>query len=91
MLGHVFGLEREYMLCEPDEKEGRFILDEIMQTGNFGHGDTRYLGYSKLKRMTRHGLYLLMHYPSEVLWTPIWLVYHKVWKRIKLKAISRLF
>ena len=91
VLGYVFGIEREYMLCEPDEKEGRFILDEIMQTGNFGQGDRRYLGYSKLKRMTRHGLHLLMHYPSEVLWTPIWLVYHKVWKRIKLKAISRLF
>ena len=91
VLGYVFGIEREYMLCEPDEKEGRFILDEIMQTGNFGQGDRRYLGYSKLKRMTRHGLHLLVHYPSEVLWTPIWLVYHKVWKRIKLKAISRLF
>lgn len=80
VLGHVFGLEREYMLCEPDEKEGRFILDEIMQTGNFGHGDTRYLGYSKLKRMSRHGLHLLLHYPSEVIWTPIWLVYHRIWK-----------
>ena len=80
VLGYVFGLEREYMICEPDEKEGRFILDEIMQTGNFGHGDTRYLGYSKLKRMSRHGLHLLLHYPSEVIWTPIWLVYHRIWK-----------
>lgn len=80
VLGHVFGLKREYMLCEPNEKEGRFILNEIMQTGNFGHGDTRYLGYGKLKRMSRHGLHLLLHYPSEVIWTPIWLVYHRIWK-----------
>ena len=85
VLGHVFGLEREYMLCEPDEKKGRFILDEIMQTGNFGHGDRRYKGYGKLRRMSRHGLHLLMHYPSEVIWTPIWLVYHKVWRYRKLK------
>ena len=85
VLGYVFGMESEYMLCEPDEIEGRFILNEIMQTGNFGRGDTRYLGYSKLKRMTRHGLHLLMHYPSEVLWTPIWLVYHRIWKFKKLK------
>ena len=85
VMGHVFGLEREYMLCEPDEKEVRFILDEIMQTGNFGYGDSRYKRHSKLKRMTKHGLHLLIHYPSEVLWTPVWLVYHKVWKYRKLK------
>ena len=85
VLGRVFGLEREYMLCELDEKEGRFILDEIMQTGNFGHGDSRYIGHSKVKRMTKHGLHLLMRYPSEVIWTPIWLVYHKVWKYRKRK------
>lgn len=85
VLSHVFGLEREYMLCEPNEKEGRFILDEIMQTGNFGQSDGRYKGYGKLRRMSRHGLHLLMHYPSEVIWTPIWLVYHKVWKYRKIK------
>ena len=86
VLEHVFGLEREYMLCEPDEKEGRFIFNEIMLTGNFGHGDSRYIGHSKVKRMTKHGLHLLIHYPSEVIWTPIWLVYHKVWKYRKRKS-----
>ena len=85
VLEHVFGLEREYMLCEPDEKEGRFILDEIMQTGNFGQSDSRYRGYGKLRRMSRHGLHLLIHYPSEVIWTPIWLVYHRIWKYRKSK------
>lgn len=85
VLGRVFGLEREYMLCEPDEKEGRFILDEIMLMGNFGQGDRRYKGYGKLRRMSRHGLHLLMHYPSEVIWTPVWLVYHRIWKYRKLK------
>lgn len=80
VLGYVFGMEREYMLCDPNEKEGRFIIEEIMQTGNFGHGDSRYIGNSKVKRMTKHGLHLLMHYPSEVLWTPVWLVYHRLWK-----------
>lgn len=85
VLGRVFGLEREYMLCEPDEKEGCFILDEIMQTGNFGQSDSRYRGYGKLRRMSRHGLHLLIHYPSEVIWTPIWLVYHRIWKYRKSK------
>ena len=88
VLGYVFGMEREYMLCEPNEKEGRFILDEIMQTGNFGHRDSRYIGNSKVKRMSKHGLHLLMHYPSEVLWTPVWLVYHRLWKSNKKKKMS---
>lgn len=80
VMGHVFAMDRKYMICEPDEREGRFLLDEIMQTGNFGHGETRYQGLGTFKRMTIHGLHLLLHYPSEVIWTPIWLVYHKLWK-----------
>ena len=80
VMGHVFEMDRKYMICEPDEKEGRFLLDEIMQTGNFGHGETRYNGFGTFRRMTIHGLHLLLHYPSEVIWTPIWLVYHKLWK-----------
>lgn len=88
VMGHVFALDRKYMIYEPDEKEGRFLLDEIMQTGNFGHGETRYNGFGTFKRMTIHGLHLLLHYPSEVIWTPIWLVYHKIWK-MKYKRKTR--
>lgn len=75
-----FGLEQRYLLCGMNEKEGRFVLSEIEQTGNFGHSDTRFNEMSKFRRMTKHSIHLLSHYPSEVIWTPIWLVYHKVWK-----------
>ncbi len=37
----VFGLEDKCLLCEPYEKEGRFILNEVMQNGNFEHRDAR--------------------------------------------------
>lgn len=36
IMGYVFGLGREYMFCEPDQQEGRFLLSEVMQNGNFG-------------------------------------------------------
>lgn len=87
VLSDCFGLDGKYLLCKPNEKEGRFILSEIIQTGNFGHGETRYEGYSTFMRMTKHGLHLLRHYPSEVIWTPVWLVYHKMWRWKKKRSL----
>ena len=83
-----FGLEERFLICGMNEKEGRFVLSEILQTGNFGQADRRFNGMSKVSRITKHGIHLLMHYPSEVVWTPIWLVYHKVWKWKKVREIS---
>ena len=81
------GLEEQYLICGMNEKEGRFVLSEIEHTGNFGFSDTRFNGMSKLRRIAKHDIHLLFHYPSEVLWTPIWLVYHKVWKWNKKRKI----
>lgn len=83
------GLEERYLICGMNEKEGRFVLSEIEQTGNFGYGDRRFGGMSKLRRMTKHGIHLLLHYPSEVIWTPIWLIYHKVWRWNKVREIRK--
>ena len=83
------GLEEKYLICGMNEKEGRFVLSEIEQTGNFGYGDRRFGGMSKLRRMTKHGIHLLLHYPSEVIWTPIWLIYHKVWRWNKVREIRK--
>ena len=37
----VFGLERDKMLWCPSEKDGIFLLNEIMRSGNFGQSDIR--------------------------------------------------
>lgn len=85
------GLEEQYLICGMNEKEGRFVLSEIAQTGNFGQGDKRYRyqRWRTWRRMTVHGAHLLTHYPSEVLWTPVWLVYHKIWKWNKKRIIRK--
>lgn len=88
IMGYVFGLERMAMLCEPDEKEGRFILSEVMQNGNMGHYDTRIKRVSKNERVQsvaatiQHTWHLATHYPSEFFWTPVWIAWHFFWKRI---------
>lgn len=86
IMQEVFGLERERLLCEPDEKEGRYILEEVMKSGNFGQHDKRIKRVGKGKWQSvfaslQHALHVLRRYPSEVLWVPVWMVYHFVWKR----------
>lgn len=86
ILQEVFGLEREHLLCEPDEREGRYILSEVMAGGNFGHHDERIkkVGRGKWQSVfatLQHALHVLRRYPSEALWMPVWMVYHFVWKR----------
>lgn len=83
------GLEKDKLICDMNEKEGQFVLAEILQTGNFGRADTRFKGMSTLHRMSKHGIHLLLHYPSEVIWTPIWLVFHKIWRFNKQRGIRK--
>ena len=37
LLQAVFKLERNLMLCEPDEFRGKWLLDSVLEGGNFGH------------------------------------------------------
>ena len=86
IMQEVFGLERERLICEPDETEGRYILAEVMAGGNFGHHDERITKIGKGKWQSvfanlQHAMHVLRRYPSEALWMPVWIVYHFIWKR----------
>ncbi len=37
VLGNTLGLERERMLCAPDERLGKQMLEQILRGGNFGY------------------------------------------------------
>lgn len=86
IMKEVFGMPEQLLLVEPDEKEGRYILSEVMTGGNFGkHKENR--AYSKRKlgtfvRVVKHNSHMLCHYPENVLWTPIYFIWHKCWKLI---------
>lgn len=84
VMREALGMPKEWMLWEPDQKEGEYILKQIMTGGNFGHYDERLNhGGGKLgavKAILTHNLHLLTHYPSDVIWAPVWIVWHKLWK-----------
>ena len=88
MMKEVFGLDEQYLLCEPNEKYGRFILDEVMETGNMGHSDVR---VDKKQLHTAGGRYLnnlkrdiriVKICPYEALWEPLWGIYQFVWCKL---------
>ena len=77
-----------WMICEPNEFEGKRLLVEIVQGGNFGQYDTRDAALKK-GGMMKHGVWklkrvmrLVSSYPEEALWEPVFRVYHLLWRGI---------
>ncbi|MBR4996584.1 MAG: nucleotidyltransferase family protein [Bacteroidaceae bacterium] len=86
VLQEVYGLPDRYLLTSPDAKEGRFLLDEIMLAGNFGKYDER-MQRAEGEGTFRWGLRKVIRnfrfvrsYPSEVLWSPLFKVWHLFWR-----------
>ena len=85
ILENVLGLEHHYLLISPEEKEGMFLVEETLETGNFGFQDTRY-------SFREHGAlataltdiyrdFLLARiFPSEALWKPFAKLTNQRWK-----------
>ncbi len=85
VLKDTFGIEDEYLLLQPDETEGRFLLQEILLAGNFGHYDHRNnfktTKWGKFWQRTLRNTRFTTHYPREVLWCPIYRIYQTIWKQ----------
>lgn len=88
VMKEVFGLSEDRMIAPMDEREGRFLLDEIMRGGNFGQYDDRMgskIGESKMHRyfrMNLRNLRFVKHYPTEALSEPLFRTWFAVWKKI---------
>lgn len=79
VMKEVLGLEEKYLYTEPDEKIGKLILNETMVYGTFSQ--------NRLKEVLQQfvgNLRLLRAFPSEVIISPIYLVWHQWWK-LKMK------
>ena len=88
VMKEVFGLSDDRMIAPMDEREGRFLLDEIMRGGNFGQYDDRMgskVGESKIHRyfrMNLRNLRFVKHYPTEAVCEPVFRTWFTGWKFI---------
>lgn len=89
ILSECFGIKEEYILYAVNERHGKYLLSEILTAGNFGQYDERMLRIDKKKRFERgfvqlkRNLRFVDYYPSEVLWSPFWKLWHWVWRKQK--------
>lgn len=103
MMKPVFGMDDSSLTTltsklgiTASEEEGRFLLDEVMHNGNFGHHDERInkVGSGKMSELwsnLQHNWHLASHYPTELFWQPVWLIYHFLWKRMWKMRHKELF
>ena len=91
-------MPEEMLLCSAVEKDGRFLMKEILMAGNFGHEDPRMAGLvqglrfkvqvNRARRRFKRNMRFLTSYPGEVIWEPIIRVRNFAWKKLKLWNIK---
>ena len=87
VLQEALGLQKDLMILPPDEKEGLFLLSEILQAGNFGHTDERnhhkYSKWGNFWQKTFRNWRFVSHYHREVLWNPWYRLTQYAWRLSK--------
>ena len=88
IMQEVFGMPASRLIVPPNEKYGKFVLNEVLEAGNFGRHDARnrfgrsQLGHN-LQRVYRD-IRLARYFPGEALCEPLFRVWHFFW-RLKYK------
>ena len=86
IMQEVFGMPASRLIVPPNEKYGRFVLNEVLEAGNFGRHDARnrfgrsQLGHN-LQRVYRD-MRLVRYFPAEALSEPIFRVWHFLWRKM---------
>ena len=84
IMQEVFGMPASRLIVPPNEKYGRFVLNEVLEAGNFGRYDKRNrFGKSKLghnlQRVYRD-MRLVRYFPAEALSEPFFRTWHFFWR-----------
>ena len=84
IMQEVFGMPASRLIVPPNEKYGKFVLNEVLEAGNFGRHDARnrfgrsQLGHN-LQRVYRD-IRLVRYFPGEALCEPLFRVWHFFWR-----------
>lgn len=87
VLGTVFCLPDNEMIVTPDKKRGRFLLNEIILSGNFGQHDDRVPAIMRNNAIGRNvqrllrDLRLMRWFPAESLSEPPFRLWHFFWRK----------
>ena len=84
IMQEVFGMPASRLIVPPNEKYGKFVLNEVLEAGNFGRHDARNrFGRSKLghnlQRVYRD-IRLVRYFPAEAMSEPFFRVWHFFWR-----------
>ena len=84
IMQEVFGMPASRLIVPPNEKYGKFVLNEVLEAGNFGKHDARNrFGRSKLghnlQRVYRD-MRLVKYFPAEALCEPLFRIWHFFWR-----------
>ena len=84
IMQEVFGMPASRLIVPPNEKYGKFVLNEVLEAGNFGKHDARNrFGRSKLghnlQRVYRD-IRLVRYFPGEALCEPLFRIWHFFWR-----------
>lgn len=88
IMQEVFGMPTSRLIVPSNEKYGKFVLNEVLEAGNFGRHDARnrfgrsQLGHN-LQRVYRD-MRLVRYFPTEALCEPLFRIWHFFW-RVKNK------
>ena len=89
IMQEVFGMPASRLIVPPNEKYGKFVLNEVLETGNFGKHDARnrfgrsQLGHN-LQRVYRD-MRLVKYFPAEALCEPLFRIWHFFWRMYNKK------
>ena len=84
IMQEVFGMPASRLIVPPNEMYGKFVLNEVLEAGNFGRHDARnrfgrsQLGHN-LQRVYRD-MRLVRYFPAEALCEPLFRIWHFFWR-----------
>ena len=85
IMQEVFGMPASRLIVPPNEKYGKFVLNEVLEAGNFGKHDERnrfgrsQLGHN-LQRVYRD-MRLVRYFSAEALCEPLFRFWHFFWRK----------